>query len=117
MIAVESCKPSDANCLNPDLPHNFSSFTVSYPPGPSSGSFETPVIVNSHLVNVIDGACGSFTFDVTARKWYTTTPQSVAELSSGKNIPAPVAAPPSVSGATALSSPAPHADMSSCFKR
>ena len=117
IIGVESCNSSDAACLNPDLPHNFSSFTVSYPPDPSSGSFEVPVIVNSHLVNAIDGSCGSFTFDSTTRKWYATTPQSVAELSSGKNIPAAVAAPASASGTVALSSPAPHDNMSSCFKR
>lgn len=117
MIAVETCNPSDTTCLNPDLPHNFSSFTVSYPPDPYSGSFGVRVIVNSHLVNTIDGSCGSFTFDTVARKWYSTTPQTVAELSSGKNIPAPVATPSSVSGSVALSSPAPRADMGSCFKR
>ncbi len=117
MIAGESCNSSDATCLNPDLPHNFSSFTVSYPPDPSSGSFEVPVIVSSHLVNTTDGSCGSFTFDSAAGKWYATTPQSVTELSSGKSIPAAVAAPASVSGTVALSNPAPHADLGSCFKR
>lgn len=116
MIAVEACKASDNTCLNPDLPHNFSSFTVSYPPDPSSGSFEVPVIVNSHVVNTIDGSCGSFTFDAVARMWYSTTPKLVAQLSSGEKIPAPVAAPASVSGSVALSSPAPRADMGSCFK-
>lgn len=116
IVAVESCKPSDSTCLNPDVPHNFSVFTASYPPDPSSGSLEVQTTVNSHLINLTDGECGSFTFNTSTLKWYTTTPTSVTELYSGNNVPAPVAAPPSVPASTALKSPAPHADLASCSK-
>ena len=114
IIAVETCSSGDATCLNPNTPHNFSAFTVSYPPDPTSGSLQVETTDPDHLIGLILGHCGIFSFSTSTRSWYKTTPNLVSELSSGKNVPAPVAAPPSVPGSTALSSTAPIGDPQSC---
>ncbi len=116
IIAVEQCEPNDTMCLSPDVPHSFSDFTVSYPPDPA-GQLEVADLATLQLINVTDGGCGSFTFDTVTRRWYTTTPSSVAELSSAKDMPSPIKVPPSVPATVALSASAPHADLGSCLKR
>ncbi len=116
IIAVEQCEPNDTMCLNSNVPHSFSNFTVSYPPNPAV-QLEVADFATLQLINVTDGGCSSFTFDTVTRRWYTTTPSSVAELSSAKDMPSPIKAPPSVTANIALSAPSPHADLGSCFER
>jgi len=114
MIAVETCSTGDAACLNPDALHNFSAFRVSYPPDPTSGLLQVETTDRDHLIGLSLGYCGIFSFSTSTFRWYETTPTLVSELSSGKNVPNPVAAPPSVPGGTALSNKAPIGERKSC---
>lgn len=117
IIAVLTCNANNASCLSSTATHDFTQFTVSYPPNPSVGRMDLQTTMNSHLINVTDGSCGSFTFDTTNLKWYTTTPGAVSELSAGTQLPSPVQTPPSVTGAVALATAAPSAYTASCSKQ
>lgn len=114
MLAVLSCSSAVANCLSPDSTHKFSTFTVYYPPNPSSGRLDLVKTDSSNLVDVINAYCGSYTFDVTTGSWYATTASTADSLSGAGSLPQPVKTPAALPGATALATPAPTAVTTSC---
>jgi len=114
IVAVETCKITDATCLNPNSLHSFSNFGVSYPPLPTSGQLKLQSTFGSHFVQVTDASCGPFTIDTTNLSWYVTSVAAVSALSSGGTPPPSVTVPSSASGAAALSTVAPAGDPGSC---
>lgn len=115
MVAVESCSVSDASCLSASTQHDFGQFTVYYPPNPSVGEMNIATTVGSNLVNLIDGVCGSFTFNSTNGKWFSTSPSTLAALTTPGASAVPVESPAPTTGTSALLSPAPANISGSCF--
>lgn len=115
MVAVESCSASDASCLSASTQHDFGQFTVYYPPNPSVGEMNIATTVGSNLVNLIDGVCGSFTFDSTNGEWFPTSPSTLSALTTPDVSAVPVESPAPTAGTSALLSPAPATISGSCF--
>ncbi len=115
IVAVESCSASDTSCLSASTQHDFGQFTVYYPPNPSVGEMNIATTAGPNLVNLIDGVCGSFTFDSTNGEWFATSPSALAALTTPGALIVPVESPAPTTGASALLSPAPANISGSCF--
>lgn len=114
IVALETCPTGNTSCKNAIAKHNFDNFTVSYPPNPSPGRMDLQIIDASTILNVTDGSCGSFSFDLKNMKWYVTQPGVDSALIDGNQTTKPVQTPLSRSGTIAIASAAPTADMGSC---
>lgn len=82
MIAVDACATGDTTCLDPGVLHSFADFVVSYPPNPLSGRSNLQDVGAGHLIQVLNGFCGLFTFDVTTLQWYGASADDLAALES-----------------------------------
>ena len=105
MVAVLEC--SDSECLTANSTHSFTSFTVYYPPDPSSGRSDLGGFYGEGLLMVYNGNCSMFLFDVNTLTWYPASASDAQSLASGV-LPPAVNVPSEVSGATALSQLAPR---------
>lgn len=113
MVAVATCAARDSACLDPNVPHSFDAFTVSYPPLPASGRSNLETTFGRRLLWIYDGGCGLFTFDVASMRWFGHAQADLDALLSGTGAPATVRTPPAASGAAALAAAAP-ADTGDC---
>ena len=107
MIALESCDTALVNCMNPDSLHDFGSFTVSYPPLPSSYPTIMEGTFGSRLLYISDAYCGLYTFDTSTGKWYGNKPTDIDSLMSGDEQVATVPTPPTFAGDLAMQISAP----------
>ncbi len=110
MVAVETCSSTDAACLDPQTTRSFDdSFTVSYPPDPSTpngGKLETTF--GTHLLYFLNSDCNIFTVDLGDLSWHGRSQADVDNLRSGRPDPA-VRTPPHTTGSRAAHQPAPAA--------
>lgn len=105
MIATERCRPKAAVCLDPTAVHDFSTFTVSYPPMPGTAPGKVEATFGTRLLYFSDAYCGLLVFDIASGKWFGA--DAVAPLMSGGQGVAEKVVPAPVSGQTALGRPAP----------
>lgn len=107
IVAVDACNSSTGTCIDSAAPHDFSSFTVFYPPNPHPGRADLEATFGGRLLYISDGKCGLFTFDLATLRWYGHGQSDIDRLMSGTSAPPPVPAPPPISGPTALAQLAP----------
>jgi len=107
MIAVDSCVEGDSRCLDPNALHSFSDFVVSYPPRPMSGRSDLQGADADHLLQVVNGFCGLFVFDIETLQWYGATSQTIAALQAGASVAPAAPTRPTVPGLAALTQTAP----------
>ncbi len=107
MVAVLECSPSDSTCSNADSIHSFTSFSVYYPPDPSSGRSDLSGFYGDGILMIYNGGCSIFFFDVNTLTWYPASASDAQSLATGV-LPSAVSVPPQVSGATAVSQLAPR---------
>lgn len=107
VLAVEQCATADSACLDPSALHSFGDFVVSYPPKPMSGRSSLQGTDGDHLVQVVNGFCGLFVFDVRTLHWYDATSQTIAGLEAGTSVVPAVPRRPTVPGFAALTQAAP----------
>ena len=105
MIALDRCAISDSACLNPDLTHTFSSFSVYYPPQPAPGGGRVDAVFGSGLLDFTT-PCGPVLFDVSRAVWYSQA--YLSDLEHGGADPT-LTTPASVTGSAALVTSAPPA--------
>jgi hypothetical protein len=114
IIALDNCSESaDANCMNPDENHDFSSFNVYYPPAPSEWPLEVETTFGNELVLVTNGPCGQYIFDANSPGWFGSTEADITSVMTGGQI-SKIEAPQEATGSTAITSAAPASTDSSC---
>lgn len=114
IVAVDSCASGDLACLDPNTQHDFSAFTVSYPPRPNSYPTNTEATFGGRLLYIADADCGLFTFDTSTRQWFGHSPADIDSRMSDIGQATPVAAPPAVMGNKAIQNPAPVVTGGAC---
>lgn len=105
MVAVLECSTSDAGCLSATSAHLFSSFTVYYPPNPGRS-----VLLGSYgegILQIANGGCSVFLFDVNTLTWYRGTASEAQSLAKGDPLSGAVTVPPPATGAAAQAQAAP----------
>ena len=115
ILALKKCPRSDTACLDQSAVHNFSRFTVYYPPDTAADS---PALLHAtfygNLLSLSDSRyCSPITFDMTNGKWYPRTAR-VNLLETSPGTIQSLKAPAPVSGAKALTQKAPPASVSTC---
>jgi hypothetical protein len=108
IVARETCASDDNVCLDANSEHDFSRFTVSYPPLPSSYPARLEVTFGGRLLSISDANCGLFTFDIQTGEWHGHTPAVINAIKSGAR-PAAFATPIAASGNAAIHRHAPAA--------
>lgn len=114
MVAVETCAATDSACLDPDATHDFSAFTVSYPPRPDTWPLELQTTFGGRILDLSNAYCGVVSFDIASQRWFGPGQSGINALLSGSGMPPAVAAPSAISGAEALTHGPPVAVTSSC---
>lgn len=113
IIAVDRCAAGDTGCLSADAVHSFADFLVTYPPAPMSKRSNLQGAGDGHLLQIFNGNCGVFTFDVDTMTWYGATAADIAALESGMALAPAFRAGPPVPGGVALTQ-APPAYAGGC---
>jgi hypothetical protein len=107
MIAVERCTAGNNQCLDPNVEHDFSSFTVNYPPDAATSRLGVEQTFGGRLLDISDAYCGQFAFDISTGNWYPFSVSNVSSLMNGTTKLVPLSVPSAVTGTTALESSAP----------
>jgi len=91
MIAVERCAANDQSCLDPNVVHSFSNFTVYFPPVPSSGDLHLLQFLTPTEMQLSVAFCGVYVFDTANGEWYAgnTSAPNNDEDTTQASIPTP----------------------------
>ncbi len=114
MVAVTTCAAGDSTCLDPNASHDFSAFTVSYPPQPDTWPLKLETTFGGRVLYLADANCGLFSFDTASQRWFGHAPSDINAILSGSGTPQAIAAPGRVAGADAPTQGPPPAVIASC---
>ena len=115
IVATEKCARSDTTCLSSAAVHDFANFTVYYPPHPL---IDLPGGISAtsygNLLSINDGkGCMHITFNMANGHWYPMSASDKLLETNPGAVPSLNTLLP-VSGARALTQPAPPATLWSC---
>jgi len=115
MVAVLECARTDAECVDGDATHSFSSFTVYPSPDSRTYLFLNNPPYAPPLMTLVNGrGCGDV-FDPVTGSWYPYLEVNPLANASRPG-PRPLPAPPAETGSQALVSPAPT-PTANCSKK
>jgi hypothetical protein len=109
IVATDTCASGDGVCLDANSQHEFSSFSVSYPPLSTSYPARLEATFGGRILYISDANCGVFSFDVQASKWYGHTASDITAIMSQTSPPTSISAPEATPGSEAIRNHAPAA--------